>query len=184
MSNNLKNTMKTISLALLLTLLILPLVASVGVANSYWDEKPLKLAPGEGTQISLRLQNEETEAITMEVSLDSPIASLPNGNTYEVPPGRVSVPVYLDVKIPEDASVGTDYTIYTSFKQISSGEGEGFFQVAQGITSKVPVEIVGEEESELYGQKTESNISLWMIGLIVLVIAVFVAILISRKRRV
>ena len=28
-------------------------ISAMGVANSYWDEKPLKLAPGESITISL-----------------------------------------------------------------------------------------------------------------------------------
>ncbi len=169
---------KKVIVVTLLSLFIIPLISSVGVANSYWDDNPLKLAPGESATISLRLQNEEKEQITMMTSINSQIASLAGGNEYDVPPDRVSVPVYIDVEIPKDVEIGTEYIILVSFKQVSSKEG-GMLQLSQGITGKVPVEIVGEEESELYGTSEEVNPLLYLIlGVIVLGIIFFI---IKRK---
>lgn len=169
---------KKIIVVTLLSLFIIPLISSAGVANSYWDDNPLKLAPGESATISLRLQNEEKEQITMMTSINSQIASLAGGNEYDVPPDRVSVPVYIDVEIPKDVEIGTEYIILVSFKQVSSEEG-GMLQLSQGITGKVPVKIVGEEESELYGTYEEVNPLLYLIlGVIVLGIIFFI---IKRK---
>ncbi|HUW43919.1 MAG TPA: hypothetical protein VMV95_03090 [Bacillota bacterium] len=163
---------KSILVIALLFLLAIPLISSVGVANSYWDDNPLKLAPGESTTISLRLQNEEEEQITMEVYLDSEIASLVDGTEYDVPPGKISVPVYIKVSIPKDANIGTTYTIPVSFKQISSGEG-GMIRLSQGITGKVPIEVVGEEESGLYGTSKGLN-TFWIMGIVLLVLIVLI----------
>ena len=171
---------KNIIAVIFLFLLVIPLISAVGVANSYWDDNPLKLAPGESITISLRLQNEEEEKVTMEVSLDSQIASLADTNTYDVPPDRTSVPVYIDIEIPKDAEIGTKYTILVSFKQVASGEG-GMVRLSQGITGKVPVEVVGEEESELYGQPQGFNI-FWVIG-IALVLVVIILTLLAKKRK-
>lgn len=173
---------KNIIAVALLSLFIIPLILSAGVANSYWDDNPLKLAPGESTTISLRLQNEEEEQITMETSIDSQIASLVDGNEYDVPPNRVSVPVYIDVEIPEDAEIGTEYIILVSFKQVSSGEG-GMLRLSQGITGKVPVEVVGEQESELYGEPGEGSNFVWVIITILLLITLFSVSAIRKRKR-
>lgn len=168
---------------LIAMLLVVSLISAIGVANSYWDDKPLKLAPGESTRISLRLQNEEDNTVTMQVKTDSEIVTLPDGDTYDVPPGKISVPVYLDVKIPEDVSIGKDYTIYVDFKEIASGEGGGFFQVAQGITGKVPVEIVSEQESELYNPSAKNNSSIVYIILGVVLLVLIILVIRTGKKR-
>ena len=173
---------KNIIAVALLSLFIIPLISSVGVANSYWDDKPLKLAPGESTTISLRLQNEEEEQITMEVSINSQIALLADSDEYDVPPNRVSVPVYIDVEIPENAEIGTKYTILVSFKQVSSGEG-GMLRLSQGITGKVPVEVVGQEESELFGEVKEGSNFVWVIIIILLLITFFSVSAIRKRKR-
>ena len=158
-------------------------ISTLGVANSYWDEKPLKLAPGESITISLRLQNEGDDVITIEVSLDSEIASLVEGIRYDVPPGKVSVPVYIKVEIPEDAEIGKKYTLLASFKQVSLGDGEGFFQVAQGITSKVPIEVVGEQESEIFGESSEKKLNIPYLISIILILAVIGLAFFFKKRK-
>ena len=168
----------------LLVLLVAPLISSIGVANSYWDDNPLKLAPGETTTISLRLQNEEADQVTVEVSTISEIASLKNGSEYNVPTGKESVPVYLDVSIPENAEISDKYSVLVSFKQVASGEGDGFFQVAQGITAKIPVEVVGKQESELYNKPSETNFNMNLIyGVLILLLVIGVIFGLKNRRR-
>lgn len=173
---------KNIIAVALLSLFIIPLISSAGVANSYWDDNPLKLAPGESTTISLRLQNEEEEKITMGVSINSQIASLVDSDEYDIPPDRVSVPVYIDVEIPKDAEIGTEYIILVSFKQVASGEG-GMLQLSQGITGKVPVEVVGEQESELFGKSGGESNFVWVIIIILLLITLFSVSAIRKRKR-
>jgi hypothetical protein len=174
---------KNIFAIIFLSLFIIPSILAMGVANSYWDEKPLKLAPGESTTISLRLQNEGTEPVRVGVSVDSPFVSLVDGNEYEVPPNKVSMPVYLDVEIPEDAEIGTGYAILVSFKEVTSGEG-GMLRVAQGITGKVPLEIVGEEESELYGepQGISTRTTIIIVALIIIALLIIINAYVRKKK--
>ena len=56
-------------------------------------------------------------------------------------------------------------------------------RVAQGITSKIPVEVVGEQESELYGVKTSPQNNLLWIALAVIAVAVILAIIINKRKR-
>jgi len=172
-----------LNLIILMLIFSISIISAAGVANSYWDENPLKLAPGESTIISLRLQNEEEQQITMEASLDSEIASLVDGPEYIVPPNKVSVPVYIKISIPKDSEIGTKYSIPVSFKQIASGEG-GMVQVAQGITSKIPIEVSEKKESELYSQQFQSNKNLIFIIIITaLVIAGTIYLLLKKKKK-
>ena len=173
---NLKITVMLASLVLMLALSA-SLVSAIGVANSYWDDNPLKLAPGESKIISLRLQAEGVET-TVRGTLDNPIARLIEGPEYTIPVGA-SVPVNISVEIPENADVGTKYDVYVSFQEISSGEGS-MLRLSQGITGKVPVQVVGEQESELYGKTPKKNNLVWIVlGLIVLAVVLAVA----MKRR-
>ncbi|MCX6749735.1 MAG: hypothetical protein NTW17_03275 [Candidatus Pacearchaeota archaeon] len=173
--------MTKVLILFLAVILSASVISAVGVANSYWDDKPLKLAPGESTTISLRLQNEETQQITMKATIDSQIASLEEGPEYIVPPNKVSVPVYIKVNIPNNAAVGTNYKISVSFQQISSG-GEGMVSVAQGITSEIPVQIVGEQESEIYSV-SETNNNLFAIIAVIAIALVIAGAYMYKKRK-
>ena len=169
----------TLILFLMLTLSI-SLISAAGVATSYWDDNPLKLAPGESTVASLRLQSDGGETM-LRATMDSSIAELIDGPEYTVPAGE-SVPVNIRITIPENSAIGTRYQVYVDFQEISSGEG-GMLRVAQGITSKIPVEVVGEQESELYGVKTSPQNNLLWIALAVIAVAVILAIIINKRKR-
>ncbi|MEK6945949.1 MAG: hypothetical protein AABW63_04125 [Nanoarchaeota archaeon] len=176
--------MKKIITFTLLVLAVLPLIYSAGVANSYWDENPLKLSPGESTTISLRLQNEENTSITLEATLNSTIAKLVNSSIYVVPPNRESIPVYIKVEIPLNAEIGAKYDIPVSFQQTSSGSG-GMVKVAQGITAKIPVTVVNSMESELYKPATQNqgtSPAVYIIA-VVLILAIIITALVIKKKK-
>lgn len=162
------------------------LVSAIGVANSYWNTNPLKLAPGQSTLVTLRLQNEDNKSVTVNVTLNSNIAYLVNGSQYIVPPGKVSVPVYINVSIPNSAAIGASYSILASFQQVASGQGPGFFQVAQAITNTIPVEVVSSAESQVQtpqGNVTGSNIGVIILAIVVLVIVILGVVFIKRKKK-
>jgi len=177
--------MKNVTIILLM-LLVIPIIQAAGVATSYWDDNPLKLAPGETTIVSVRLQNSETDSIVLKATLESEIVQLIDGPEYTVIKGT-NVPVNLRVTIPQDATVGTKYNVLINFQEISAGEG-GMLRVATGITSKLPVMVVGTEESALKkdvgitGEVTsESGKTLSYLILGILVIIVVIVIFVIRK---
>ena len=171
-----------IAVFLVLTLTFsMSLISSIGIANSYWDERPLRLAPGESMTISLRMQSDSGAPITIKAALDNPIATLVEGPEYIVQPGA-SVPANISIEIPEDADVGTKYTVYVSFEEVSSGEG-GMLRLAQGITGKVPVEVVGEQESTLYGQTPKGNNLVWIVLGFIVLVAVLLIVRMNRRRQ-
>jgi len=178
---NFKGTRVLILLAITLTL-SLSLITAAGVARPYWDDNPLKLAPGESKIVELTLQNTDPENMTLKATITSDIATLDDKNDeYFVPSGEIDKLVNIKVEVPEDAEIGIIYKVIASFQQISSGEG-GMIRMAGAFTINFPVEIVGEEESEQYGQPEEGLSIFWIIS-IILVLAVMVLALSIRRRR-
>ena len=170
-----------ILLAITLTL-SLSLITAAGVGRPYWNDNPLQLAPGESTIVQLTLQNTGPENMTFKATITSDIAILDDkSDEYFVPSGEIDKSVNIKVEVPEDAEIGTIYKIISSFNQISSGEG-GMIRMTGAFTVNFPVEVVGEEESELYGQPEEGLGIFWIIS-IILVLAVMVLALSIRRRR-
>lgn len=162
------------------------LVSAFGASTAYWDDRPLKLAPGESKTVSLGLQNGGggTEDITLKAELTNDgggIATMVDENLdYFVPlGGGVGVPVRIEV--PEDTKIGT-YQITVSFTQVASGEG-GMVRLAGGVVSNFPVEVVGEKESELYVTQPEVKEGLSGFWMIMIALAVALTIFLIVKSR-
>ncbi len=169
---------------ILLVILLASSIMAFAVAIPYWDRPewyPLKLAPGESKIVQLTLQNTGSENMTFKATITSDIATLDDkSDEYFVPSGEIDKIVNVKVEVPEDAEIGTIYKVIASFQQISLGEG-GMIRMAGAFTINFPVEVVGEEESEQYGQPEGLSI-FWIIS-IILVLAVMVLALSIRRRR-
>lgn len=106
-----KKEMMIMSLVLVLTMAI-SLVSAFGASTPYWDENPLKLAPGESTVMELTLQNMMGDGSDMvfkaEITDDGDgIATLVNLDTlYSVPFGTEDVKVPIRVTVPEEITQG------------------------------------------------------------------------------
>ncbi len=168
-----------------LLIMILFFVNAFGASISYWDDNPLKLAPGESKIVSLGLQNNVGgENITLKAELINDgggIATMVDENlNYFVPfGGGMGVPV--KIEIPEDAEIGSIHGMVISFVQVSSGEG-GMLRIAGGFTSKIPVEVVGEEESELYSpSKPISN--LWILIILIVIVVILIIFATAKKKK-
>ena len=178
-----KISVLTVFLFLLLTFST-SLISSAGVVTPYWDENPLKLSPGESTTVQLSLQNmvgNENLAFEAKISGGNEIATLvDSSNLYLVDFGNRDVPVKVMISVPKNAVVGNKYDVPVSFHEVSSGEG-GMLRLATAFTTKIPVLVVGEQESVLYGQTPKKNNTTWIIlGLIILVAVLFI---VRGKRR-
>ena len=169
-----------------LLIMMISLVNAFGVSTAYWDDNPLKIAPGESKIVVLGLQNGVgTEDVTLKAKLTSDgegIATIVDENLdYFIPLGG-SNSVTILIEVPEDAKMGIIHKIIVSFTQIASGEG-GMVRLAGGIVSDFPVEIVGEKESELYEPGEEKGFSsFWMI--VIALIAVLIIFVIAKRRNV
>ena len=182
-----KQTKKTriLSIAVLLVILMSSLTMAFGIAIPYWDSPewyPLKLAPGESKIVELTLQNTGEEDMTIQASIESDIATLDEEIKYSVPSGEINEIVSIEVKIPEDAEIGTRYKVYSSFHQVSTGEG-GMVAMTGAFTINFPVEVVGEQESELFDPLSKQKPILPWIILGTLLIGMIVIAIVKNKKK-
>lgn len=177
---NFKGTRVLILLVITLTL-SLSLITAAGVARPYWNDNPLKLAPEESKIVQLTLQNTDPENMTFKAIITSDIATLDDeSDEYFVPSGEIDKQVNIKVEVPEDAEIGTIYKVIASFQQIASGEG-GMIRMAGAFTVNFPVEVVGEEESEIYGEP--QGIPTSTIIMVVLAIVIIAIIIYTSKKQ-
>ena len=164
-----------------LILFSINLTSAAGVAVPYWNENPLKLAPGESTTIQLTLQNMVgDEDVTFEATLSGEGVALLDGSIYSVPLGA-EVPVNLKVDVPKNANIGENYNIAISFRE-TAREGGGMIGVTGAVTARFPVEVVGEEDSLLYGKKSKSEFDAWMFIILGLIILVGIFLITKKKK--
>lgn len=166
---------------IMLIVLMSSFTMAFGVAIPYWDSPewyPLKLAPGESTIVQLVLQNTGEEDMTVKATITGNIARLYDENDeYFVPSGEINKLVNIKVEIPKDAEIGERYKVYSSLQEISSEEG-GMIKMTGAFTVNFPVEVVGEEESLLYGEESGSafnTLILIILGLVILIGVFFIA---------
>ena len=174
-------------LAVLLIILMSSLTMAFGVAIPYWDSPewyPLKLAPGESKIVQLTLQNTGEEDMIVKASITgSSIAQLDDkNNEYAIPSGEINKLVNIKVEIPKDTKIGERYKIYSSFHQISTGEG-GMIKMAGALTVNFPVEVVGKEESELYKVPPKKRLILPWIILGALLIGIIAIAIVKNKKK-
>lgn len=179
MENKIKKEMLMVFLVIGLAITI-SLVSAFGASTPYWDENPLKLAPGESTIIELTLQNmvgAEDIVLTAKIDNDGDgIATLVDVDTiYSVPFGTEDVKVPIRVEVPETIERGGIRTVIVSFMQVSSTEG-GMVGLSSGFTTKFIVNIVGVEDSVLFEPVLiREGVPMWgwLLAIIIIVITVF-----------
>jgi hypothetical protein len=175
---------KRILVLLVLLVFFMQSVAAAGVSRPYWDDYPLKLAPGESKIIQLTLQNTDSEDIIFKAEIISEIAQLNDkSNEYLVPSGETEKKVNIKVEIPEDAEIGTIYKIISSFKEASSGEG-GMVKMSAAFNVDFPVEVVGYDESALRSEEPAGTFN-WFYIIIVIGILTLIGtgIYIKKKKK-
>ncbi len=186
-----KKEMMMVSLVLILTMAI-SLVSAFGASTPYWDEHPLKLAPGESTLMELTLQNMVGDGSDMvfkaEITNDGDgVAALVSSDTlYSVPFGTEDVKVPIRVVVPEDIAQGGKREVVVSFMQISSEE-EGMVGVSGGFTTKFVVEVVGVEDSVLFvppvvEPKAEEGMPMWGLILAIVIVLTIIIFWILKKK--
>ena len=170
-------------------LLIFPLVNAFGVTTFYWDEKPLVMYPGETKDVYVELQNVDgTKDITLKASMgDNSIATIidPN-NEYFVPLGSKDIKVNINMKIPEDAPLGSKYDISVSFKEVTETDKGKMLQIAGAIGTSIPVVVKSPDEVSIEtpsftNSKNTPITYLWVLIIIIIVIIGFI-ILFKKKK--
>ncbi len=138
-----------------MVLISLSMASAFGVATPYWDENPLRLAPGESMDVELILQNMAGTAgdATLRAEMTDNakgIASLIDSNLdYSVPFGSDDIVMKVRVEVPLDVTSGGIRNVVISFIQVGN-EDAGMVTVSGGFTTKFPVFVVAPEESVLF----------------------------------
>jgi uncharacterized membrane protein len=161
-------------------------VAAYGVLSEFSGSRILAVAPGDTVETYLKVQNtapEDLEDITVMVELTggSEVASL-RGSEYFVAKGQqVTIPV--DVSVPLDASVGTEYTVSYSVRVVSPTEGEGTISFGVGYDGDITVR--AEDQSVERGEQPAPGLMggamMWLVAAVVIV--VIVVIVVASRRR-
>lgn len=142
-------------IALGMVLFGLSMVSAFGVSTPYWDENPLRLAPGESMDVELNLQNMAGNAgdTTLRAEMTDNgggVATLMDSNLdYFVPFGSDDIIMKVRVSVPFDVAQGGVRDVVISFTQVAAEEA-GMVSVSGGFTTKFPVFVVTSSESVLY----------------------------------
>ncbi len=138
-----------------MVLISLSMASAFGVATPYWDDHPLRLAPGESMDVELILQNMAGTAgdATLRAEMTDNakgIAFLIDSNLdYFVPFGSDDIVMKVRVSVPVDVVSGGIRNVVISFIQVGN-EDSGMVTVSGGFTTKFPVFVVAPEESVLF----------------------------------
>ena len=170
------------------------LVGAFGISTPYWDDNPLKLAPGESKIVSLGLQNNVgSEDVTLRAVLTNDaggIATIIDESLDYFVPLRGSAVVSIKVEVPENAeNTNPLREVALSFTQIGVEGTGGPVTLAGGFTTKFPIKIVGFTESELYVPPTpekelfSANFLIILIILIIVVIAIIVFLNMRKNKK-
>ena len=179
-------------------IMLISFTSSFGISSHYWNDNPLKLAPGESALVDFGLQNMVGgEDVTLDASLSSDEGikvELSDGNSvYPVPFGTKDKKILLNISVPEGAEVGKVHEVALSLKQISTEEG-GMLRVTGEVTSTIPVQIVepkdsakrieeqkADEEAAKNSAASKNNLLIYLFPAIAIV-AVLIIFLIVRKK--
>ena len=171
---------KSLYLGILALMLILPVAAAFGVSTPYWKENPLIMQPGETKEVSLNLQNMVgSEDLNVQVDLlaGQEIAKITDVSTvYPVKIGTADTYVHMTISVPKNATIGTKYTLTTSFTTVDSGQSAGV-KMGTGMEKSFDV-IVGEVK-----EGTPSPISTTAMAIIIALIIIVAIILLAKKKK-
>lgn len=172
--------------SLILIIFLVQIITASGVSRPYWDEYPLKLAPGESKIVQLTLQNTDDKDMTFKATINSEIAELNDkSDEYFVPSGETEKKVNVKVEVPENAEIGTEYKVRFNFNQISPSEG-GMISMTSAFSVNFPVEVVSHDESVLRSEKIPEEEFKWdyiLIGVIGVLILIGVASYMKKRKK-
>lgn len=173
--------MKNSLIAGLILVMLVSSVSGYGVLSEFSSTRPMEISPGESLETYLEVQNtggEVTEDIAIEVELldDAGVASI-GESRYDVKAKEtVRVPIYISVL--EDVVLGQSYNVKYKVSQVAGEDEEGAVTFGVSYEGRFNVAVVEEEIVDEPGPTT--NIWLWAIGIIVLILIIW---LVLRRKK-
>ena len=162
-----ENKIQTLIFALALVLLVsMVSVSAFGVGSAYTSDNPLKLYPGESSEISISLQNNEAISLKGSIIAGSDIARFIDvSDVYNVPADG-SINAKLEVSVPRDADIGQEYIVTMSFLGVPGAQG-GTVGFANAMEKSFKVVVVEKPTTETTGIST-----IWWILSVILIIGI------------
>jgi len=180
---NKKKVMKEFLITGVMLVMLCSLVSALGLSSSYHDLNYLKVGPGETKEVVFgNFQNTGDKEMILKVELieGSEIARLTNSNldNFVIPAGKLDAGLNVEVSIPKEVPEGTEYNIKIRYSDITGQVGEGMVTMTSSKTSSIPVlvETVPDESSG------SSNILLWVLGIVLVIIIIFVLSKMIKKK--
>src|SRR3989344_7243937 len=118
---------RTIFAVLVILVVSTDSVLAFGISSPYWKAHPLEMYLGETRDIEFNLQNcpslkdhcdKEDANVVVEFVEGSEIAEITSGANYLVKYGSSDQNIILKISIPENAEVGTVYTVKFSVSSV------------------------------------------------------------------
>ncbi len=170
--------MKIVLSSVLAMVLSLAMVSAFGVSAPYWSTNPMIAYPGMDSNVKLNLQNIANPTgdvvAVMEIVKGADIISLQQ-TEYEVKQGS-TVDVPLRVRIPDNAEIGSKYTVRVNLKTKTGGEG-GMVGLATGMA--VGFDVMVQEKPAV---AEEANQTGWYLGIAIAVVLLIIIIVAIRRR--
>jgi len=171
-----------LTIAVLLAIAMISGASAAGVVVPYLKDDTLKVYPGDSTSVSFTLQNggASTQSVTFKASITkgSDIASLKGGDTYFVP-ANGEIPVTINLNIPSNAAVGTQYPLTVSFATVTSGTGTGV-NLGIGMEASLNVLVVAPTAPEKPAPVMPDTT---LIAVAIVILALFLWIIFGRTKK-
>jgi len=126
-------------------------VQSFGISFPYLDNGTIKLYPGQNYLFKLTVQNKDPEDMTVEIKVESSVATLVGGSQLEVPGETYDRYVLFNITLPENAKAGDEYAVSYVVSPVGKGEGQIPLAVSYSRDFKV---LVVEKPRQLEEQLT------------------------------
>jgi hypothetical protein len=171
---------------LLILVIISSSVQAFGISFPYMDNDTIKLYPGQGYLFKLTIQNKDNESITVDVTVDSPIANLVGESQLEVPGVTYDTSVFINITLPKDAKPGEIYDVSYAVSPVGKGEGQIPIAVAYSrsfkvLVAEIPKESTGPTSNAIIPPESGFSLPAWLVIPLIVIIILVVGILLWNK---
>ncbi len=168
----------------ILLIMLCSLVSALTVSSLYGKSEAnvLQMYPGESKDIILTVESSDEDGdlnLKAEIIEGSVIVSLINGPEYSLLAGE-NIVSNLRVEIPEDATLGTEYTMKVHYSKISEEAVEGGGSVILSLSTTKTINVLVIEKTT---ETPEGISTTWIILGIILIVAVIAVIYFISKSK-
>jgi hypothetical protein len=160
------------NLTLMLVLLMsITSISAFGVGSIYTNENPLKLSPGESSDVLISLQNNEAVSLKGSILAGGDVAQfLDVSDVYNVP-ANGTINARIKVSVPARASVGKEYAITMSFSGVPGAQGGtvGFNTAIEKSFKVLVVEKPVAPAPETPAPAEGISLTWWILGIIAVI---------------